>query len=49
VVPWVVLKEISVGNNNRYVDNNMVRFEMYNWGSKRPIRLENIKTEPSRC
>jgi predicted DNA-binding WGR domain protein len=43
VVLRVVLnKEISVGNKNRYVDTNMVRFEMYTCGSKRPIRWGKI-------
>jgi hypothetical protein len=43
VVPRVVLnKEILVGNKNRYVDTDMVRFEMFNCGSKRPIRWGKI-------
>jgi hypothetical protein len=39
VVPRVNLnKEESVGNKNKYVDNSLVRSEVYYCGSKRPIR-----------
>jgi hypothetical protein len=39
VAPRVDLnKEISVGNKIKYVDTDMVRSEVYNCGSKRPIR-----------
>jgi hypothetical protein len=39
MVPRVVLnKDISIGNKNKYMDTNTVRSELYNCGSKRPIR-----------
>jgi hypothetical protein len=39
VAPRVDLnKEISVGNKIKYVDTDMVRSEVYNCGTKRPIR-----------
>jgi hypothetical protein len=43
VAPRVVLnKAISVGNKTKYVDTNMVHSEVYNCGSKRPIRWGKI-------
>jgi hypothetical protein len=43
VVPWSILNEvISLGHKNEYADTNMVRFELYCCGSKRPVRWGEI-------
>jgi hypothetical protein len=43
VVPWSILNEvISPGHKNEYADTNMVRFELYCGGSKRPVRWGEI-------